>query len=278
VEPISPELVLVDPELARVARARLATSGDIAILRRAAEAVTFTPPQERRRLDIAVKQVRERLTVTLLGVSVAVNGAFTAALLQGDGARRSAVRAISVEPLDAQPRVSPKGPVQKVAAPPRVGNRAAASSRGVQHVRREGTHVRRVQPVTAPPVPVQTVRTPWPTVTTREVAGTTAVERIRKPPRESARPAGRIPTVREVERRIVKLVLRSPRKTLPPQLIDARTGLPKNNLRISCRHERARIFRCVIGLVSDARHRVVVRYRVLLTGRGIYSWSRPGSP
>jgi hypothetical protein len=221
VEPISPELVLVDPELARVARARLDSRTDIATIPRVVEAATVTPPEERR-IDGVVKRVQERLTFVLLGVSVAANGALAAAVLAGDGGRPVAIPAVAAQEADKPPQQIP----------------------------------------------------------THEVAATTVAHLRTHPPVRERTPASvgiqaSIPTKRAVERQILALVFRSPKTTLPPQLIDARTGLPKNNLQAVCRHERGRVFRCVVRAALNHRARVVVRYRVLLTGRGVYSWSRP---
>jgi hypothetical protein len=209
VEPISPELVLIDPELARVARAQLAKRAEIDAIRQVVEAATVaSPPSQRPRVTLP-KRFRQQLTFAALSLSVAVNGALLAVVIGGDAAPTA------------------------VAA-----QRAAAAKR----------------PIVA-----------------HEVEAT-AVQRIATSPR--VRVTGRLPNKAAVERRILALAFRSPKTTLPPQLIDAHTGLPKNNLQAICRHERARIFRCVVRAVNQ-RSSVVVRYRVLLTGRGIYSWSRP---
>ena len=170
-EAISPELVLVDPELARVARARLASSADISTLRHVV-AVATPPAAERSRVDDALDWLRPRVMTALVGLSLAANGVLLAVVLD----RHETVRVVAASP-----------------------------------------------------------------------ARTAEVERL--------------PLHSVVERRLLNEAFRSPGTKLPRRFIDTRTGLPKDNLHISCSHLRARLFQCALGVGGGGEAPVVVRYR-----------------
>lgn len=80
-EPISPELVLVDPDLARIARARLEASAAIATLRAVAREVTVLEP-----VQGPIDWLRGRAVFALLSLSVAVNAALAVLVISGDTA------------------------------------------------------------------------------------------------------------------------------------------------------------------------------------------------
>jgi hypothetical protein len=79
----------------------------------------------------------------------------------------------------------------------------------------------------------------------------------------------------EIERRLLGLMLASPRTRLPRDWIDTNTGLAKNNLQVSCRRAgRPGSFRCTARLASQRRNVLVVGYRQARTGRGSFIWPR----
>jgi hypothetical protein len=105
-EPVSPELVLIDPELARRERARLEEKAylqsvhDMAPLRRALE--NLPPPVEeiarRRPWRDAATFSRRRLVPAVLMCSLLVNGFLVAELVtrKGEGATQVAVRMVTL--------------------------------------------------------------------------------------------------------------------------------------------------------------------------------------
>jgi len=105
-EPVSPELVLIDPELARRERARLEEKAylqsvhDVAPLRRALENLP-APAEEtalRRPWRDAATFSRRRLVPAVLMCSLLVNGFFVAELVarKGEGATQVAVRMVTL--------------------------------------------------------------------------------------------------------------------------------------------------------------------------------------
>ena len=80
-----------------------------------------------------------------------------------------------------------------------------------------------------------------------------------------------------VERKLLNLVIQSPSGKLPRALIDPRTGLAKNNLQAVCRRESGR--RSYLCVVQPAQHKpgegAYVRYRLNRSGSGgTFAWSR----
>ena len=78
-----------------------------------------------------------------------------------------------------------------------------------------------------------------------------------------------------IERKLLTLVVEAPAGKLPSELIDAKTGLAKNNLHAVCRRERGR--RMFLCLVQPAKHKPVeglyARYRPNRKGSGgNFSW------
>src|SRR5437763_11457453 len=116
-EPVSPELVLVDPELARRERARLEEKAylqnvlDVAALRRAVESQTL--PAEtvhpRRQWRAATTFAKRRLVPAALLCSLLANGLFVAHLVarQGEEATQVAVRIVTrTDTVHSSPRIS----------------------------------------------------------------------------------------------------------------------------------------------------------------------------
>ena len=73
---------------------------------------------------------------------------------------------------------------------------------------------------------------------------------------------------------ILSLVLRSPKRNLPPQLVDSSTGLLKNNVHTRChRAGRSRAFLCVIQPPARrAGEGLYVRYWPSRGRRGVFAW------
>ena len=230
-EAISPELVLVDPELARAERARLeerarvASLLDISTLRRVAQAANPdpTPTQALRRFRAAVEFAQARGLPMLLVVSLVANGVLAGTRTTGAG--RESIRAALSKPGQASTR---KPSANVVMATSLTRTRAVTSS-------------------TAPP----------------RATKTTATVAVTKSPVVP-------PTNPALERKLLTLVVESPRSRLPRALIDPRTGLAENNLQAVCRADAPASFLCV---VRPSRHRpgegLYVHYR-----RGVFSWSR----
>jgi hypothetical protein len=231
---VSPELVLVDPELARVERARLAAeirfdSPHVAPASPAPKReeeprapADQSPPHEvvgprTHERSQAADRRRRSVTSLILALSLIVNAILIAVVFE-DGHDALAPTAAPTAVLDA-PDAS------RVRVP-------AAQS---EH-QRSG--------------PGQLHRTP--SKTSRQAAG------------PGTRGAGTGATARSVERKVLTLVVNSPRGKLPPRLIDQRTGLAKNGLQAVCRAgNRASTFVCVL---RPSRYRpgegLVVSYRV----------------
>ena len=233
-EPISPELVLVDPKLARAERARLLERDRI---QAPADRATLPPPAEPApERGVRVPQVpsgvgweppsersRKRLTPALLTVSLMANAILIAVTIAG---------ARGDEPSPALP--------------------VALTTTTAQ---REDSAV--------------------PTKTHANKAGPGRKRQTQRPSRPSRRAALLHETSGEVERKILNLVIQSPRGKLPSALIDPKTGLAKNSLQAVCRRSGARSFFCI---VRPAQHRpaegLYVRYRSARTGRSAFTWYR----
>jgi hypothetical protein len=236
-EPISPELVLVDPELARAERARLLELERI----EAPTAETRIPPQvDSTPAQVSATQVwevpgdvgwqpqaerpRRRLTPTLLTASLMANAILIAVVIAGArGDEPSPALPVALTTTTA-PRESPA-----------VSSKPEAKKPG--HARRSKTQ-RRSRP--------------------------------------GRRRALLHETNGEVERKILNLVIQSPRGKLPSALIDRKTGLAKNSLQAVCRSSGAPgSFLCI---VRPVRHRptegLYARYRAGQAGRGVFTWYR----
>jgi hypothetical protein len=117
-EPVSPELVLIDPELARRERARLEEKAylqevlDVAALRRALE-VQAPPEEEPRRLKPRWHELRtfsrRRLVPAALMCSLLANGFLVADLVarRGEEATQVAVRMVTLTASARAPTVRP---------------------------------------------------------------------------------------------------------------------------------------------------------------------------
>jgi len=233
---ISPELVLVDPELARVERARLADriqaptqlgkNGRVVEL--PAVQVPEVASQTRAGERPPSQWSRERLTPVLLSLSLMTNAILIAVVVAGS--RNSQPDATLPPPLATIPQ----------GADSTDSSRQANSNKASKHARQS------------------TATTPHSTPTPRA--------RPRTVPPESSG---------AVERKILALLVRSPTGKLPPALIDQSTGLAKNNLEAVCRATSDGSFLCIVRPARHRPSEgLYVRYRSSRNGRGLFTWYR----
>jgi hypothetical protein len=235
-EPVSPELVLVDPELAQAERARLASRDNVSglvgdravstaarpapVFRRAQAIAPTRPLEEDAEIRIyeepappaAVGGGRRRFRNALLTVSLMANAVLISVVVAGSREN---------QPVSAFPATLSKG-------------------------RETSAHT-----TTA----AKTPRSSSPT------------KRVKRQRRRAPK------TVGEVERMILTAVAESPKGKLPPSLINPATGLAKNNLQSVCHASIGASFSC---LIRPARHRptegLYVRYRPASSGRWTLKW------
>jgi hypothetical protein len=235
-EPISPELVLVDPELARVARARLpnretvgpdleTTVRPVGPLRERQEPEAQMPQAPRVESPPISQRPGRRLVTVLLTISLMANAILIAVAVAGarenDGilTLAGALRTTTI-------RAGPSGPSDRSsttnggALPPK--NRAVPPGKSKSSSK-----------------------------VLRETSG-------------------------EVERKILNLVIQSPSGKLPPALIDSNTGLAKNGLQAVCtRSGSLRSFLCLVRPAQHkAAEGLYVRYRAGRGGAGVFTWYR----
>jgi hypothetical protein len=249
-EPISPELVLVDPELRREVRERLL--GDLLLealpepgpapsqaepAPSTVETVEPGPPRPpapmplsealHRPAQVAPKRRKRRLAPALLPVSLAVN-VILIALSVSDAriARTSPSAPLAIDP----PAPNQLSPATKPPSTKKAHRPAATTSRGK--------------------APRAKSDAPRLSAAAREARG-------------------------KVEQKVLNTVIQSPTGKLPRALIDSTTGLAKNGLQAYCRREtRSPSFLCV---VRPARHKpgegLYARYRLNREGAaGAFTW------
>jgi hypothetical protein len=262
-EPISPELVLVDPQLARAERARLL----------ALTYVESAPPlvEPERPGHVSAADVRG------LEAQVAVLRAQVRAL-EGDV---HALEALEVPTAVEQPDSR------------RLRKRAASIVLPISliinailvAVALADTYVG--QPSSTPPttgttrqelrVPQTSAREPSNSKAPLHHAKTPAAQPKKAAPKRQARRRAAVirPTIGAVEGKVLSAVVQSPAGKLPARLIDRKTGLAKNVLQAICRRSATRSFVCI---VRPTRHKsgegLYVRYRVGRNGRGTFTWYR----
>jgi hypothetical protein len=236
-EPVSPELVLIDPELARRERARLEEKAylqsvlEVAPVRMAVE--NPPPPVEEiarhRPWHDAATFSRRRLVPAALMCSLLVNGFLVADLVagKGDDATQVAIRMVtlteSASSVAASSASEPTVPPTSVALTKAQKARRAAAS-------------------------------------TKVSAEKGAVEQV---------------TVEKaaVERKIVSLILFAPARKLPRDFIDPTTGLVKNNVQVVCNRRTQRSFLCAVRAPSQGTSKALyVRYRTSKNGDGVFTW------
>jgi hypothetical protein len=249
-EPISPELVLVDPELRRALQAQALERAQLRLVvspepsrraqapDRAAVALSESPWQahpaavppfslplpeaEPRRARRVLAGTRRYLVRAILPISLVLN-AILITLAVSDAT-------VSPPPTAAGPSLSRTAPDNKQTPSP-------------------ATKAKR-----------QSTQTP----------ATAATERKPTAPRLGARDP-------RLERKLLNLVVQAPAGKLPRALIDSKTGLAKNGLQAVCRRENGRSFLCVVR--PPKQHKpgegLYARYRVNRKGNGgAFTWYR----
>ena len=234
-EVISPELVLVDPELGRAERARLVERARVAeiidaeALRLAVERAIRSEADEGTRLE------REGVTTSaprygrhalggLLLLGLLTSGVILAVFVSGNWGRGTSRAAF----------VTPTSPALALSAS--VLNEVP-SGRAVS----SGSRLQSRRAAAPDPLP----------------------------------PLGRAPTKAALERRIFALIVQAPRARLPLDLIDPATGLAKNNLQVVCHRARVPpSFLCAARLPRDRVGRLLVRYRAARGGGAAFIWVR----
>ncbi len=258
-EPISPELVLVDPELRRALQAQALARPPLQVvpdeeplLREPSRplkapvatpaepeppAVLWTVPPLLAEPEVpqpeaqgALAWVRRRVVPTLLPISLALNAILIAFVIS-----------------DATARQSSSSPPPLTTALPSAGSQQKPAPKPDRHRRQSGKGSTHKAPTHKSPAPK-----------TR-----TAKARTSQVPHRRASAAGVVSNV-VIERKLLTLIVQSPAGKLPRALIDPKTGLAKNNLQAVCRRENgSRSFLCV---VQPAQHKsgegLYVRYRL----------------
>lgn len=243
-EPISPELVLVDPDLATRARAVPAerprpeprwTLGDDAAAQRAGGA------------DVRAGSTRalKRLSAVLLGIGLMASGFLAAAAVSGTKS----------EPQPASPDGGAAlAPETTRAASVRTATRRRSASAARTTVR--------ARPVAKP----------------KQRRAANANRRRSAPPKRRKQTTAKVAaeTSAAVERKLLTVIVQSPAGKLPPALIDGKTGLAKNNLQAVCTpSSNARSFVCVVtSAIQPGAPPVYALYRPTRTGRGGFTWYR----
>jgi hypothetical protein len=267
-EPVSPELVLVDPELA--ARVRASPIEDAPpyalhatrVLTRAAELTPRQPVTANGAARTTARPRRgrafKRLGGSLLGISLMASGFVVAYGVSGNDSEPSVVAPAEVgATLPAAGGGSRRASARTVDRQHRVSvARTTARTRPTAKPRRRPDS-RAKRGSTAPPK-----------------RGSTAAPKRRK--RTAARAAAVRETSAAVERKLLSVIVQSPAGKLPPALINRRTGLAKNNLQAVCtRSSDSRSFLCVVkSALQPAAGPVYAHYRPTQKGRGSFTWYR----
>jgi hypothetical protein len=259
-EPISPELVLVDPELgARVRASPVEDARPYApdvtrVLTGAAELTARQPVTANGAVPTDAcpghSSAFKRLGGALLGVSLIVSGFVVAYGVSGSDSELSVL-----VPADVGATVPAAG-----------GGSRRASARTLDRQRRASvaTTTARERSVAKP----------------RRGPDSSAKRNTPAAPKRRKRAAAVAAAARErsavVERKLLSVIVQSPTGKLPPALIDKRTGLAKNNLQAVCtRSNDSRSFLCVVRSALQPRAGPVYAfYRPTQKGRGSFMWYR----
>jgi hypothetical protein len=236
-EPVSPELVLVDPELARAERARLSERAQL-------EAYTREPVRPKLLSSSDIEAIRRAVDTTA-----------------GAAPLREGTERVRLSPVGS--RLDAKVLVALVAGAALLGSGVWAA------LLLTGTRE------TAAPTPrstVQSVSATGPAAQATDTGAVSASSAGNGPDRAISPPTG-LRDRHAVERRILSLLFAAPAGKLPARLVDKATGLPKNNVQAICRRSGSRSFACV---VHSAQHvtgeGLYVDYRRRRRGSGVFAW------
>jgi hypothetical protein len=239
-EPISPELVLVDPELRRALLAQAAGEAQAALERARLQVVPDVEPP--RPEPTAEPEQAPRPTLVRL---------------PQPAAPAPASRPAALPPLSPRPPAWPRRYVVPVLLPISLALNAILIAFVVSDATTSS------EPTPAPPAFDVTL------------PGSAAGQQPNdaKPTAGSAALKPRNPAL---ERKLLTLIVQAPAGKLPRALIDSNTGLAKNGLQAVCRRETPRTSVCV---VQPPRHKpgegLYVRYRLNRKGNGgTFSWDR----
>jgi hypothetical protein len=268
-QPISPELVLVDPELARSERGRLLQQANSQALIDSVvghqealprQAVPRELPRPRRGgRPVARGSVNRFALFALLMISLMAEGVFVALKLPGERGDR---RTLALPQGDVAQRIR-RGAVDY----PRSASGPTSILRqlGSLTATRRQAATTKLRRSGSPPAPGRAAprRTHRKATTLKRGNGAVAGSKIP------------VETRGTIERKLLALVVQSPAGKLPPTLIDQRTGLAKNNLQAVCRRiSNSRSFGCIVeSAVRPLDGRVYVHYRPTHDGRGRFTWS-----
>jgi hypothetical protein len=245
-EVISPELVLVDPELARRERARLEEKAKLGALpptwRYALPALVETAPGEERsdswlNWREAARVSKKRLVPAALMCSLFVNGYLAAELLGRTGS--------DATPAAVGMSVPTESSVALTASPA-----SSVPTRTAAPIRTEA--------------PKPKVGAQKPKVRAQKL----------KVGAQKPKPKVKLPAASVVERRLLLSMIGSPGQGVPARFLDPRTGSVKNNVQVACRRQTSS-FLCAVRLPSSTQNGVVyVRYSQTRNGNGVFHWRR----
>jgi hypothetical protein len=252
-EPISPELVLIDSQLARTSddlippRARTEPQDDARMLR-------IVPPPARnesgvasagRRASRLPRRGADRLPPQsrfAVSITTVISGALLLSGLAGWNDEAISPHELAADP----PRSIQSEPVTK----PRPSRSLGATSDGAEPPTRA--------------TPPRSTRTKPRTVVSKPAPATTRTARI----------AAKTSAEREVLAMVIRFT-----KRLPAQLIDPSTGLPRDDLQAICRAGRATSFACILRPVEHApKEGLRVRYEPTRQGPSAFTWGRYRGP
>jgi hypothetical protein len=264
-EPVSPELVLVDPELA--ARVRASAVEDRApdangVLTHAPELMPVQAVPAPSAPHSTARPGRGRafksLGGSLLGISLMAIG-FAAAY--------------GVSGSDNEPSVVAPAEVGATMPAARGGSHRAAA-RTLDRQRRASNVRTTARPRAVAKPRRRPVAKPRRRPDSRTKPNTPAAPKRRN--RAAAGAGAARETSAAVERKLLSVIVQSPAGKLPPALINRRTGLAKNNLQAVCtRSSDSRSFLCVVkSALQPAAGPVYALYRPTQKGRGSFTWYR----
>ena len=258
-EQISPDLVLVDPELAEAERARL----------RLREGVAASPPG--RSVGSAVG--RESGVVPRPGIVPSLEHRAQARETQAREKRVDEQRAPSVAKVGSRRRVRNAVLTASLMASAILISVVVAGSRENQSTSAFPAALRAITSLSLPQPARPTARSSKDRGTSPHASGTTRSSSAAKRNGETTHVHAAPKTAGAVERVILTTVVQSPAGKLPPALINPTTGLARNNLQAVCDRSTGESFSCVI---RPLRHRptegLYVHYRPVSHRRGTLTW------